>query len=281
MTQPVCRRRSLLAAAAAWPWAAATRAQGAVPVRVGLAPYLSPTALMAAFRPLREQLAAALAQPVELFTAADFLALARAVRGGDYDIAMLPAHLGWLALTDWGWHPLARTLASTEVLVLVRDDGAVQAPADLRGRRVGTLALLSLTSAVARRWLAAQGLDGPDGATVQTLPSINSALIALDRGEVDAVAAAATQLTNLQPRTPRAGRVLARLGDILGPVFIGRPDAPAATLARWRDALQARRPDPSAPRSAANSQPMPLEREHLAAMASFGEDLRRALAGPR
>lgn len=283
------QRRWLLAAALLAPWLAPGRAQTgtppeagqAPPLRVVLAPYLSPSALLTVFRPLREHLSARLGQPVELFTARDFVALARAVRAGAYDIALLPAHLGWLAITDWGWQPLARTLGQTEVLVLVRDGGPVRAPSDLRGRRVGALAPLALSSMTAQRWLRAQGLDGPGGAVFESLPSINSALFALDRGEVGAIVATASQLRGLPTQTPRGERVLRRLGPIPGPVLVAHPDVPAPTLARWRDAVLARTPDPSRPLTAANSQPLPLSLDDLAVLAPLGGLARERLARER
>ena len=83
-------RRALLALPAGLALPAA-RAQAIAPLRLGLAPYLSPAALFNTFRPVREHLERTLAQPVELLTARDFVALAAAVRSREYEIALLPA----------------------------------------------------------------------------------------------------------------------------------------------------------------------------------------------
>ena len=275
------RLRRRVIQASAWLALARARAQAppAQPLRVGLAPYLSPAALLTVFRPLREHLERVLAQPVELLTARDFTALAGAVSSSDYEIALLPAHMARLAVTDWGWQPLARTVIHTDVLVLVRSDGPVNTLADLRGRRIGMLDLHSLSAAVAVQWLRAQSLA--DAVEIAAVPSINSALHALALDEVAAVVAAASQLVSLPPGTPTHHRPLARLSDIPGPWYVARPALPADTLQRWREALYAFEPDAQRPTTAANSRLTPLtvaDTERVDAHAAF---LRRQLAQPR
>ena len=274
-------RRRLLLAGAALPAALPAHLCAAEALRLGLAPYLSPPALMAAFRPVREQLSQQLGQAVALYTARDFRALADAVRQAEYDAALLPAHMAHVAVADWGWTPLARTIGATPVLVLVRGGGAIHTPADLRGMRVGMLDLLSLTAAVGARWLEEQALSGPGGAVMQALASINSALFALERDEVAAVVATASQLQGLPPRTPGAQRALARIDAIPGPMYLARPGLPPETLERWRRAWWALAPDPARPVTAANAAPTALAAADLQPMALHAAYLRRQLTAPR
>jgi len=72
--------------------------------------------------------------------------------------------------------------------------------------------------------------------------------------------------------------VLARLGEIPGPVYVARPGTPAPTLARWRTALLAFAPDPQRPATAANARLSPLEASHLSALAPFAAAARASLA---
>ena len=284
MNKTLNRRRRLLVTAAGTSLLpglvpAAGRAQETL--RLGLAPYLSPPALMAVFRPVREQLSQRLGLAVETYTARDFRALADAVRLAEFDAAMLPAHLARVAAADWGWLPLARTIAATPVLVLVRGQGAVRAPADLRGAQVGMLNLLSLTAAAGARWLADQGLAGQGGAVIQTQTSVNSALYALERDEIAAVVAAASQLQGLPPQTPTGQRTLARIESIPGPMYLARPGLAGPTLERWRQAWLSLTPDPARPVSAANAAPVALAMADLLAMEPYAQFLRRQLAAPR
>jgi phosphonate transport system substrate-binding protein len=269
-------RRALLLALSAL---ALPGAGAAPPLRVALAPFLSPSALLAAFRPLREHMERTLQRPVEMVTAKDFRALMDATRRGDYDVVQLPAHLARLAMVDWRFVQVAGTVQTLDVLVLVKDDGPVLAPADLRGQRVGMLDALSLVSTVGRKWLADQGLAG--AVSVLGQPSVNSALFALDRGEVAMIVAGRTQLNDLPAATPRSERVLASIGDIPGPVYVARPTLPADELAAVRAAMTSFQPDPARPPSAPNSTPRPLDDAALAALDPFAAIARQALAAAR
>lgn len=275
MTRHLHRRELLLALAGL----ACPAARAAAPLRLALAPFLSPTGLLTAFRPLREHLARVLARPVEMVTAKDFRALMEATRRGDYDVVQMPAHLARLAMVDWRFVQIAGTVQTLDVLVLVKDDGPARVPADLRGQRIGMLDALSLVTTVGRRWLAEQGLA--DGVTVLDQPSINSALFALDRGEVAMIVAGRTQLNDLPAATPRSERVLASIGDIPGPVYVARPTLSADELAAIRAAMTSFQPDPARPPSAPNSTPRPLDEAALAALDPYTAIARQSLAAAR
>lgn len=271
-------RRGVLLALAAL--AGGARAQAALaPLNIALAPFLSPAALLAAFSPLRLHLARALARPVEMVTARDFRALMEATRRAEHDVVQLPAHLARLAMLDWGWRMLAAPAEAVPVIVAVKDRGPVRSVAELRGRSIAMLDPLSLTATVGQRWLELQGLAG--STAVQTMPSINNMLFALDRDEVAAFVAAQTQLHSLPAATPRGERVLATVGGIPGPLFVVRPTLPAPELAALRQAIESFQPDPGRPPTAANAPLRPLEEARLAALDGYVAIARRALDTPR
>lgn len=246
-------RRMMLGAAAglALP-AIGVRAQpGGAPLSISLAPYLSPNALLAAFRPLREHLERTLRAPVEMLSARDFRSQTESVRAGQHDAALMPAHVARLAMLDWKHALLAATLDTLRVQVLVRQDSTVQRPADLRGQRIGMADALSLTATVGRQWLREQGLA--DTVEVVTMPSVNSALHALDRRELAMAIAGESQLMALPPETPRSHRVLASVGAIPGPMYVAQPGLPEARRDALRAALLSFVPDPARPQTAANA----------------------------
>lgn len=246
------------------------------PLRVALAPFLSPAALLNVFRPLREHLERSLGRPVEMGTARDFRALLQATQRGEHDVVQLPAHLARLAIVDWRWQMLAAPTEQVTVIVAVKAGGPVARPADLRGRSVGMLDALSLTASVGRRWLQLQGLAADVG--VVPLASVNSMLFALERDEVAAFVAADTQLASLPPTTPRGERVLATIGGIPAPLFLARPDMAPAPMAALRAALVGFQPDPARPATAANSALRPLEAARLAELDGYAAIARQALA---
>jgi len=284
MTHDACpnRRRPLLAVAALPLMALGPRrslhAQPA-PLRVALAPFLSPAALLVAYRPLREHLERELRRPVPMVTERDFHVLLAATQRGDHDVVQLPAHLARLAMVDWRWQPVASLQEAVTAVVVVKADGPVRSAADLRGRRVGMLDPLSLTATMGRRWLQQQGLTAD--ATVLTQPSVNSGMYALDRDEIAALVCADTQLLSLPASTPRGERLLATIGAMPAPIFIARPALPEAELAALRAAMASFKPDPARPRTASNSVLRPLNEASLAALDAYVPLARQALAGPR
>jgi len=278
------RRRCLQALAAglatsAWPaFAAPDR-----PLRIGLAPYLPAPRLMLQFRPLREHLEAHLARPVQFYTARDFRGLAEDTRSRTFDAVMLPAHLAALALSDWGYQPLSGTLAATQVIILVRKDGPVRTAADLRGQAIGTLDALSLVASVALRWLGEQGLElgtGPQAVQVSIQPTISSALHALARGDVAAVAAGEAQLRGLSADTPIDHHRLVELRDIPGPIFVASPTLPVTDRRALASALLSFQPDTSAPNTAANTRHHALDPAALASLKAYVQVARRLMDEP-
>jgi phosphonate transport system substrate-binding protein len=235
-------------------WLQAQTQAPQTPLTIGLAPFLTTAALLNAFRPLREHLARQLQQPVELYTARDFVDQVRHTRAGAYDISYLPAHIAGLAISDWGFHALAGSLSGTPVLLLVRKGSTtVREPADLRGRKIGTLGQLSLSAATGSLWLQRQQLK--PGRDVQLLAqaSINTALISLERGDVDAVFATRNQVDMLPAEHFRNHIVLTEAGQVEAPIFVGQPNMSADRAARLRDALLAFVPDPTRPALVGNT----------------------------
>lgn len=271
-------RRHLLAAALAL--AAAPRLQAqAAPLSLALAPFLSPAALLTTYKPLRVHLETALARPVEMVTARDFRSLMEATRRNEHDVVQLPAHLARLAMLDWGWRHVGAPAEAVSVIVAVKDGGPVRAAADLRGRAIAMLDPLSLTATVGRRWMELQGMS--TSVTVIPMPSINSMLFALDRGEVAAFVAAETQLNSLPADTPRGERRLATIGGIPGPVFVARPTLTASELAAVRGAVETFQPDAAKPPTAANSPLRPLSEAQLKALDGYVAMARQALSNAR
>jgi ABC-type phosphate/phosphonate transport system substrate-binding protein len=221
-----------------------------------------------------------LGQPVELYTARDFRSLYDSARRGDYDIAMLPAHMAALLAADDGWMPLVRTTPLSDVLVLVRSGGPIRQAADLRGRPVGMLEPLSLSAMVGTLWLQRQAWYRADLAPA-VMASINSALLALLRDEVGAVVAAETQLASLQAALVARTRVLERLERIPGPIYMARPNTPPAQHQRWLAAMTGFQPDPARPTTASNVRLTPLDAADLAPLARYADLTRQRLAGPR
>ena len=250
------------------------------PLRLALAPFLSPSALLMAFKPLREHLQRELGRSVEMSTAKDFASLVDAARqDGLYDVVQLPAHLARLAMIDWKFRLVAAPDEAVQVVVAVKGDGPVRTAAMLKGQAVGMLDALSLTATVGRRWLQEQGLAAE--VRIVALPSINSAMFALASGEVAAIVAADTQLAALPASTPRGERVLTRIGGITAPIYVAAPHLPDADLGALRAAMASFMPDAARLGTVANSRLRLLSPAQLSALDPLAALARQALATPR
>ena len=279
IARPFTRRLAMIAALGAGAVALSPLRAAAAPLRVGLVPFMSPTVLLNAFRGVREHLERSLDRPVEMLTGKDFRSLVEATARDEYDLVLLPAHVARLAMVDWRYAPVAGTVDALNVQVLVKGNGPIRTAADLKGQSAGMLDALSLTASVGVKWLQDQGLAGD--VKVQPLPSINSAMFALERDEVAMVVAGVTQLAMLPASTPRNERVLATIRDIPGPIYVARPGLPADDLARLRAAMAAFKPDPAQPVTASNAVLRPVSAAELAALDPFVAIARKALAVPR
>lgn len=276
-------RRRLLGAAVAGIGAAigpAARAQplAPAPYRLGLAPFLSPAAMVAAFKPLREHLEARLRRPVEIYTARDLPSMVAATQRGEYDVAMLPAHLARLAVTDWRSSLLVGTLAAVRVLILVRRESTLRQASDLKGRRLGAFDRLSIVGATALAWMRAQRLVAGTDFEFVAHPSINSAVFALNLGEIDALAIAQSQVSALPAGTPRDDRVLAEAGDIPGPMYVARGELSASEQGAWRDAFLSFVPQADRPSTASNVRPHGVPPEVFSRLDPLADEARRLLA---
>jgi len=246
--------------------------------RIALPPFLSPVTLMRAFEPLRTHLEAELARPVQFFTVRDFRELAHAARDSDFDALLLPAHLAALAVSDWGGQALSATLAQTEVQLLVRQDATHRVPQDLAGLDVGMLDPMSLVATVALQWLIDEGLwQGPRRVTIRVQPSVNTALLKLERGELAGVFLAASQLRGQIADLPGERRVLASLPDIPGPIFVAGAKVSTADMQALRQALLNFDPDVTGDRTAANTRHIPFDESLQRRLRAFVQAARHQL----
>lgn len=227
-------RRSVVAALAA----AAAGARGALQLpelEVALVPYLSSRAMLAVFDPLRRHLEVAHGRPVAFYTASSFAALLESVRQKRQPFTYMPMHLARIAVADWGHTLAARSTRESLVRLLAPRSLGISGTAALRGRTIGAIDPLSVTTLMLRRWLAGQKLQG--AVQVVNLPSTNAAALALGRGDVDLMVAAQGQALDIPWLKPDELVPVATLGSVLTPCFVALRDVAADELAVFRQAL--------------------------------------------
>jgi phosphonate transport system substrate-binding protein len=217
--------------------AAAPPATGAAPLRLGLTPFLSPRSLLVSYEPLRLHLQARLGRPVEFYSARDFRALMQLARQPEQPFTLIPVHLALMLVEDAGFKLLALSSLESPLALWAPADTlrTLSAPGALAGRRVATADSLTLASLRLERWRAEQGLEA--SLSMRPYPNLGAAVLALGRGEVEAVLAPKAALRELPDGAGAGLQLLVDLGAIPTPCWVAEPGAKAVDSAAFRAAL--------------------------------------------
>jgi len=209
----------------------------AAPLRVGLTPFLSPRTLLVSYEPLRLHLQTRMGRAIEFFSARDFRAFLEFARQPDQPITMMPVHLALMLVEDAGFKLLARSTLESPLALWAPPETlkALSAPGALAGRRIAILDPHTLAALKLERWRAEQGLQ----ATLSMRPysNLGAAVLALRRGEVDAVLTPETALRELSDAAGADLQRLVDLGAIPTPCWVAGPAAKADDAAAFRAAL--------------------------------------------
>lgn len=215
------------------------------PLILGVLPNLSPRSLLAVYQPLRAHLQAFLHRPTELFTAPDFQAFYQRTVRGEYDLALMPAHLARLAQIEAQFIPLAKFMPQQYGVVVVGQDSALNTPADLAGKRVALVDQLALVTLRGEDWLDAHGVSSARvvGNAVHFVYH-NSAVEAVINGHADAAIVSSGPFYTMARESREKVRVLANIGEMPANVFMAHPRLPASDVDALREVLleYARRP---------------------------------------
>lgn len=195
--------------------------RGGKPLMLGIVPNLSPRSMLAAYQPLRAHLETFLQRPVMLFTAPEFHSFYNRTLEGEYDIALMPAHLARLVEIEGGLRPFAKFLPPQSGLVVVRKESRLQTAADLAGKRIALVDRIALVTLRGEDWLAAQGV----AIDTNTVPPMhftyhNAAVEAVLNGRADAAIVSSGPFNTMPKDLREAARVLASLGSMPANVFV-------------------------------------------------------------
>lgn len=182
-------------------------ADAKAPLRMGIHPYNSTLALVATHQPLVRYLEKTLGRAVEFYTAADFDAYVASLLGGEYDLAICPPHFAILA-SQRGMAPLLHYQLRLEPILLVRADGPLRGPKDLRGKRIAMADRIAFIRIAAVKWLEDNGLVAGRDYEIVEKPSHGAAVAAAAIGEVDAGLITTTLLKQLPADVQQQLRII-------------------------------------------------------------------------
>lgn len=213
-------------------WAAPER----VALDMGVFPYFSTRALLDLYQPMRLHLARELNRPVNLFTALSFKVYADQTRIGAYDIVVTPPHLARLAQRETGYVPIVMFTRELRGVMVVARDSPIQNLQQLRGRIIATPNRLALVTIMGQQLLQESGLGANDVSLLE-VASHNTAVLAVQRGEVDAAMTEAVALAQMPDALRNSVRIIARMPPAPHVMFLVHPRLGMEMMARIKRAL--------------------------------------------
>jgi phosphonate transport system substrate-binding protein len=190
---------------------------------VGVHPYEPTRALITYHEKMSSHLSRSLARPVRIVTAPSVEAFGRRLLAGGYDLALGPGHLIRLAQVDHGWHPVARYVPDTPVLLLARHDAADMTLASLRGKRLATMGRARLATRAAEVALAAEHLLPARDFTLLETGSPANTVHALFTGKADMAVLTLASMSQVRRDEIERLRIVHELGTVPLMFFAAHP----------------------------------------------------------
>lgn len=237
---------------------------------VGVQPYQPTRSLLAHHEKLAAHLGSALRRPIRIVTAKDVSDFGRHILAGGYDLVIGPGHLVRLAQLDHGWHPLARYVPDTPVLLLARRQAEEHTVATLRGKTLAMPGRNRLASLAAQHWLSGQQLLAGRDYTVLEAASAASAVHAVASGRADLAVATLASMNQVRGAELEQLRIVHEITTVPLLFFAAHPDMPSD----MRDALQHALLAYQTPQGGRTAT---VEKQELAAMDVYLESTRRWL----
>lgn len=184
---------------------------------IGVAPHTSARVILEMYQPLRVYMEKALGVPVEVATAPDFDTFARRGLAQVYDLAVTTGQQARLLQIDAKYIPFLTYKADFKAVAVVAVSGAIQKPADLKGKQVLGLSQTSQVTLWGQHWLNEKKVDVASVKYVSASDSVAQLVIK------DEAAAGFMSLANYQKLTPEVRgqlRILAESKPMAGRVYL-------------------------------------------------------------
>ncbi|MBT9566783.1 MAG: PhnD/SsuA/transferrin family substrate-binding protein [Thiobacillus sp.] len=207
---------------------------------VGLQPTQPIRALIARHDRLAADLRRELNRPVRLVSARNSRIFGQRLLKGDYELALVSAHLARLVQVDGVGHPLVRYEPSVPVFLLTRQTDAEGAPVAALKTKVLALPDDTMLATIAgQHWLTQQHLLVGRDYTVLVTGGYASAVHAVVNGQADMALGALGGIGQARPEDIQQLRIVKEITSIPQLVFVARHDVTAKGRAKFQRALLA------------------------------------------
>lgn len=186
---------------------------------IGVPPIHNMRTLAARFEPMRAYLETHLGQPVYVESAIDFADYYTRTLRGDFDLAVIPAHLARLAQKDKGFQPLIQFQPDHDSLLVYSADRPLENLALMQNQQLAVIDRLAVTVMASMHYLNEKGLEAGRDYRVVEYRNHASVAQAVSAG----LAMAGVTTTHALKQIPDALRVklkvVVRINEI--PSFVG------------------------------------------------------------
>lgn len=156
------------------------------PMVFGVAPFMSPLALVKRLAPLRRYLSERTGHKLSIETAADARTFSEQTVKGRYDIVLTNPTFAAIALDSGNHRLLASQAKSLYGMLVVRKNSGYQNIGQLAGKTIGSPPEVGFLGQLIQPYLASVGLKGDRAARVKYFHSHNDSTTALRIGKTDA-----------------------------------------------------------------------------------------------
>jgi phosphonate transport system substrate-binding protein len=237
MKNPLRRRSLLLAMLSGCALPLAARAQGAAPLEIGVLPNISARALLAQYQPMREFLAREMKRPVQVSTAANWIAFHQRTMALDYDVIVTAANLARVAQIDRGYVPLLSYAPDIKGMIVSAAGKPIKSVVELRGQTLVLSNPQSLVTLRGMQWLAENGLQrDKDFKTINT-PTDDSVGNVVVRGDAIAAMVSGGEYRAIPDAIKAQLQVLTTFAEVPGFLVMASPRMPAADARAFKEQM--------------------------------------------
>lgn len=201
-------------------------------LEIGIFPYLSTRTLLTTYQPLQQYLQAQLRRPILLVTAPDFRTFVERTQRGEYRYVLTAPHFARLAQREAGYQPMLRTKRELHGMLVVNKNSPLQNVSELRGKTVATPDSIAIISMLGAQLLRANGLKPGEDVVLRAMPSHDTAVLSLQKGNsVAAAMISAVALQQMPEELKNNARILATSNEVPPIMYLAHPKTPRREVA--------------------------------------------------
>lgn len=207
------------------------------PLEIGVAPYSSARVLVASYESMRIFLEKELHVPVKIYTSAGFKQFFKGAQRGDFDMVISAAHFSRILQKEYQFTPLVRYATVAPGMLMISTNSKIKSVQELRGQVIAVPDQLSMASIFGISYLREQGLQSGVDFQILVVPTFDSAIMAIQKGDAIAAFSARAPLTHMSKELRESVTQIANIGKYFSLVFLAHPRVDKKDTQRLTQAL--------------------------------------------